>query len=264
MSEMENNNNTTATTEPEVEIQPTVDSVILEEMVKAGVLFGRSKSKTNPRMKKYIETIRNGIEVFDPSTVLESIEKAAAFLSETAKKSGSVLFVGTLPASQELVKNMAEKFSFPYVTRRWLGGTLTNYKTISQRLQYYINLKADQAAGRLEKYTKKERLMFDKDIQKMTELFGGLEKLSKMADVLVVVDAREHEIAVREAQRLNMPIIALINSNNDPENISYPIPCNSSSKLSVEWVLKKLEEAIQKGVEERKALGTSQQVTESK
>lgn len=240
--------------EQETEVQPSVDQALLEELVKAGVLFGRSKSKTNPRMKKYIEATRAGVEIFSPQATLESLDRAAAFLQEAAKSGKMILVAGVQPAAREAAQTMALKFGLPYVTERWLGGTLTNFKTISQRLHYYMNLKADQASGKLEKYTKKERLDFDKEIQRLTILFGGLEKLAKPADILLTIDVTEHHTAVREARRLGAAIVALINSNNDPENIDYPIPCNTAAKSSIEWVMKKLEDAIQTGLNERQAL----------
>lgn len=254
MADLENNHQTAAAAEQEAEPQaPSIDSLLLEEMAKTGVLFGRSKSRTDPRMKVYIEAVRNGVEIFDAAGVLKGIEQAADFLAVTAKNNGLILLVGTQPAAKAVIKSMAEKFEFPRVTERWLGGTLTNFQTLSQRINYYMNLKADQAAGKLEKYTKKERTQFDKEIKRLTTLFGGLEKLSKIPDALLIVDAREHETAVREAKRLRVPIVALLSSNNNPDGINYPIPCNSSARLSIEWILKKLEEGLEKGVKERPA-----------
>jgi small subunit ribosomal protein S2 len=140
------------------------------------------------------------------------------------------------------MKTWADKLDAPCVVERCLGGTITNFNTIFKRLQYYLKLKADRAAGKLEKYTKKERLQFDREIARMEKLFSGLEKLEKIPDALLVVDAalKNHHTAVREANRMKIPVIAIINSDNDPDQISYPIPGNTRARASVEWVLNKI------------------------
>jgi small subunit ribosomal protein S2 len=222
------------------------DTGVLEEMTKAGILYGRKKTKTHPRMKPYIYATRNTIEIFDLSHTLSELDKAIEFLKEVVKKSGLILIIGTQPAAKSLIKEFALKFSFPYVVDRWLGGTLTNFKTLSQRTAYYLKLKADQESGALEKYTKKERTMLDKEIKKLGVNFGGLEKLTRRPDAIILIDSNIHETAVREARRLNIPIIALINSDSDPEKITYPIPGNSNAKSSIEWMLKRMEESLLK------------------
>lgn len=229
----------------------TMDPILLEEMVKAGILYGRKKSKTHPKMKEYIFTTRNGIEILDLPKTMEALEKAAEFLKEIAKKDNLILIVGTKPAAQEVAENFAKKFDFPYVSKRWLGGTLTNFKTISKRLQYYLNLKADQASGKLEKYTKKEQVMFAKEIQRMDQFFIGLAKLTRLPDALVIVNANDHITAVREARRLGIPIVAIISTDTDPALVNYPIPANDNSKASIYWILSRLEGKIEEGMKER-------------
>lgn len=255
MSELDNNNQTVAEIESEIAegAGPVIDSAILEEMLKAGVLYGRSKSRTHPKMKKYIEMTRSGLEIFDPTQTLATLDKASDFLKDIAQKDGSILLVGTIPAAKELIKSLGDKFGLPYVTNRWLGGTLTNYKTLSQRLQHYMTLKADRETGRLEKYTKKERIKFDKEISRLTQLFGGLEKYARLPAVLLVVDSVEHSTAIREARRLKIPVIALTNSNANPGNIDYVIPCNNGARSAITWVLAHLEQAIEKGQAEKLA-----------
>ncbi|MEK7590082.1 MAG: 30S ribosomal protein S2 [Patescibacteria group bacterium] len=247
-------NNSTAVAEP------SLDLMILEEMTKVGVLYGRKKSKTHPRMKSFIFTTRNGVEIFDLPRVFAAIEKAQEFLRGIAKKGGLIMFVSTLPSSKELIASLGKKFGFPYVTERWLGGTLTNFKTLSDRTRYYMNLKADKETGKLAKYTKKEQTQFGKEIERLTVLFNGLETLNKLPDALIVVDAIEHETAVREAKRLKIPVVALINSDTNPETISYPIPGNSMAKSSVAWVLNKLEESISAGIKDKE---TAKEVKEA-
>lgn len=225
--------------------------MLLEEMAKAGILYGRKKSKTHPRMKGFIYATRNGIEILDLPKTMEALEKAGEFLKGTSKKDALILAVGTKPAAQELIENFGKKLSMPYVVKRWLGGTLTNFKTISKRIQYYMNLKADMASGKLEKYTKKEQVQFGKEIQRLDQFFSGLERLTRLPDALLVVNANDHITAVREARRLKIPMVAILSTDTDPEIVNYPIPANDNSKASIGWILGKLESKIEEGIKER-------------
>lgn len=229
------------------------DSVMLEEAGKAGVLYGRKKSKTHPRMRPYIYTTRNGMEIFDFSKIYQSLERACGALKEAVKRRELILVVGAKPAAQDLVKAFAEKFRLPAVTNRWLGGTLTNFKTISRRIQHYLTLKADRDTGKLAKYTKKERGKFDEEIKRLETLFGGLESLTEVPRMLIIVDPVEHDTAVREARRLAIPVIALMSSDGDPTVIAYPVPGNGNARSSIAWFLKRFEGAVEKGLAERAA-----------
>ncbi len=217
-------------------------------MAKAGVLYGHKKTKTHPRMKPYIGGRRNEIELLDPETSLVSIEKAAEFLKQKMKEGGLVLFVGTRPAAKDAILALANSFNAPYVTFRWLGGILTNFKVLRQRSSYYQDLKARQEKGELSKYTKKEQLDFAKEIGKMSRMFDGLELLTRLPDALFVVDIEEHETAVREARRLHIPIVAILDTNDDPRQVEYPILANDHAKSSVEWVIEALKKGISEGV----------------
>lgn len=225
--------------------QPSVEQGLLEEMTKAGVLYGRRKSKTNPRMLRYIFTTRNGMEILDIVQTIPLLERAEQFLSELVRTKKSILFVGTTPAAKDVVKSLAEKIGFPYVTERWLGGTLTNWKTIHERLEYYLKLKADRETGKLEKYTKKERVAFDKEIARLTHLFQGLETMTKLPDAVVAVGVTSHETTIREARRLKIPIVGVLSSDADPEVVDYVVPANDLSKSSVRWILDRFEKTIE-------------------
>jgi len=220
---------------------------ILEELVKAGVLYGRKKSKTHPKMKKHIFATRNGFEIIDIVQTLKMIELAEEFLKEKIRHGGSVMFVGTTPAAGELVKSLSSDLNYPYVVDRWLGGTLTNFKTLYQRIQYYIKLKSDRDLGRLEKYTKKERSKFDKEIERLNHLFGGLEKMTKLPEVLIVLGVSSHLIAIKEAKKMNIPVIGLVSSDADPNLVDFPIPANDRAKSSIAWILERLSNAIKEG-----------------
>lgn len=231
---------------PEVADAP-VDPKI-EEMAKTGMLLGRKRMRTNPKMREYVFTNRNGVEIFDLEKTVDAIEKAKAALKEVAKTGKPILVVGTEPAASSVVTAFAQKFNLPYVVERWLGGTLTNFESISTRLQYYMKMKADAAAGRLDKYTKKERVVIDKEIERLTKLFGGLERLSSLPAMLIVVGAKKHEIAIAEANIKKIPVIAIANSDANPDAITYVIPANDNSRASIELILAKLESAMAAGV----------------
>jgi len=233
------------TSTPLVDEKSFVDPAILEALVKAGVLYGSKKSKTHPRMQKYIFTTRNGIEIIDVVQTLDLLAKAEEFLKTVVAKGGSIVFVGTTPAAKGSVEALAKKFGYPYVTERWLGGTLTNFKTIHDRLQYYLKLKTDRETGRLEKYTKKERFQFDKEIERLTVLFGGLENFTRLPDALFVVGATSHDTALRETKRSKIPVVALMSSDADPDQVNYPIPGNDKARSSIVWVLNHIEKALE-------------------
>lgn len=215
---------------------------VLEEMSKAGILYGRKKMKTNPKMRPFILATRSGVEIFDLPQVVETVAKAQEFVRQIRDKKGKILFVSTQSATKDLVKALAEKMESPFVTERWLGGTFTNYAVLSQRIRHYTKLKNDRVTGRLEKYTKKERIQFDKEIARMDKFFSGIEKMDRLPDALFVVDTalKNHLTAVLEANKLNIPVVAIVNSDNNPSIIKYAVPGNTSARLSVEWLLAKI------------------------
>lgn len=229
------------------------NQALLEAMAKAGVWYGRRKSVTNPKMRPLIFSTRNGVEIFDLPQTWERIEAAAAFLKGIASEGGTILVVGTTPPAQEAARGMGEKFGFPTVTVRWLGGTLTNFKTLSARIDYYRKLRADREAGRLEKYTKKERSDFDKEIRRLETLFGGLEMLRELPRALLVLGASAHETALREAKRLKIPVVAIVNSDGDPTAVAHAIPANDRARASIQWVAAALAVALAEGREEAKS-----------
>ena len=218
---------------------------LIKEMANLGVIFGHKKSKTHPRMRPYIGLSRNEIEILDPQATLTSLAKAIEFMKEKIKSGGLIISVGTLPAMREAIKEFSVKFNLPYVTTRWLGGTLTNFKVIGQRLAYYQDLQAKKENGELGKYTKKEQLKFNEQIKKLSQVFDGLINLKRLPDAVFVVDIDEHDTAVREARRLNIPVIAVIDSDDDPELVDYPVFASDHTKSSIEWIMAKIKEGIE-------------------
>jgi small subunit ribosomal protein S2 len=225
-----------------------------KEMVEAGVFYGRKNSKTHPRMRQYILSTRNNIEIINLNKTAECLEAALGFLKEKIINGGTPLFVGTEPAAAG-IKDIAEEFNFPVVATRWLGGTLTNFQIISKRIEYLKKMRSELAAGVFEKYTKKERLLIEQELKRLTELLGGLENLTALPDVLIIIDPvlRMHMTAVREARRLRIPIIAMVNTDGNPELVDYPVPANTKARLSINWFLGKVRDIIK----EAKAAGST-------
>src|SRR6266481_1031439 len=223
-----------------------------EEMIEAGVFYGRRKSKTNPKMKGYVLANRGGLEIINLEKTLDGLTLAVSFLKEKVKAGGLVLFVGTQPAAQAPIQKLAEEFTMPFVVNRWLGGTITNFKVLSLRVQHLKKTRADLASGALlDKYTKKERLDMEKEVKRLEVLMGGLENLPHEPNVLVVVDPNVHMTAVREANRMKIPVIALANVDSDPDMIEYPVVGNNKSVKSIDWFLGKIIEAMKEGIAER-------------
>lgn len=227
--------------------QKPVNMPMLEEMMKAGLFIGRKNSRTHPRMKKFIFGTRSHSSVIDLEETVALLESAMEFVKSKVAAKGTVLFVGSTPAAKKTVEETAKRVQAPYVTERWLGGTLTNFKTLSKRVAYFKKLKSDRQAGRLDKYTKKERLDFDRKIAKMAIMFSGVEEMQALPDILLVIDVNSNMTAVREAKKLNIPVVGVLNTDTDPELVTHPIPANDRSKASIDWVLSQFEKAIEAG-----------------
>ena len=237
------------------QLEPVIQPIeIPKELVDVGLFYGRTKSKTNPKMRSYIIGNRNGVEIINVLKTLEGLEVASAFLKAKVQAGGVVLFVGTQPAAQDIVQTLALKLGMPYVVRRWPGGSLTNFKVISKRVEYFKKLKSDLASGALDKYTKKERGVMQHEIGRLSELMGGLEIMTRLPDALVVIDPKLHETAMREARRMKIPVVAFANVDADPDEIDYLVIGNNNARKSILWFLGKIEAAIEEGSAARAAL----------
>jgi small subunit ribosomal protein S2 len=221
------------------------------EMMDAGVFYGRKKSKTNPKMRQFILGNRGGIEIVNLQKTEELMDSASAFIKEKVRNNGLVMIVGTQPAAEASVLELAKKLSIPYVTTRWVGGAITNYKIISKRVDHMKQLRTDLASGALDKYTKKERLEMEREMHRLEELMGGLENLTREPEVLILIDPILHHTALREAITKKIPVVAFSNVDADPDDIDYIVPGNDKAKKSVEWFLGKVEAAINEGMKER-------------
>ena len=209
----------------------------LEDMLGAGVHFGHKTSKWNPKMEQYIFTVRNNVHIIDLEKTLKKLKKALEFIQKIKKEKGIIIFVGAKIAVKEITKQSAEECKMPFVTERWIGGTLTNFKVISKRLKYYRDLEKDQETGELKKYTKKEQHDFGVKLQRLNQQFGGIKNLIKLPDALLVIDTNKENLAVKEARMKGIPIIGLCDTNADPTLIDYPIPVNDDAISSLKLIL---------------------------
>ncbi len=233
------------TTTSGVQIDPALEERY-RAMVEAGVLYGRKKSSTHPKMKPNIMGDRNGIEIVNLMYTVEVMDRAVAFLKDIAARGGLVLFVATQPAAEE-ARDVAAEFNAPVVLRRWLGGLLTNFKILSTRIEYFKKLKEDWKNNAFEKYTKKERVVIEKEMNRMAEVMTGLEPLTRRPDALVIVDANVHRTAIREAKHQGIPVIAFVNTDTDPRGIAYPVLGNNKAKSSIHWFLDHAAAALREG-----------------
>jgi small subunit ribosomal protein S2 len=223
------------------------------ELTEAGVFYGRKKSKTNPKMREFILSSRGGIEIINLQKTGEGMDRAMGFVTEKIRNGGMPLFVGTSPAADAEILRIAKEFSFPFVVLRWVGGTLTNFKIISKRVEYLKKLRSDLASGVLDRYTKKERLEMEREVQRLEGLMGGLETMPREPDLLIVIDPNLHVTAMREAKTRRIPTVAFANIDADPDDIDYLVPGNDKARLSVSWFLGNIEQAIRKGIAARAA-----------
>lgn len=217
-------------------------------MFQAGVHFGYSRSNRHPKMKPFIFTNRNGTEIFDLEKVQKKLALAKEFLKALGKEKKTVLFVGTKKEAQEAIKKSAKELNMPYVRERWLGGTLTNFKEIKNRIDYLNDLLQKRDSGELEKYTKKERLQIEKKIIKLEKYLEGLQQCKNLPAALIAVDSNYEEVARRETRTMNIPLIAIMNSDCNPKDADYPIPANDSSIASINYLLSELVKAYSEGL----------------
>lgn len=215
-----------------------------EEMAEAGVNFGHKISKLHPKMKPFVVGIKSTVHVFDLEKTVEGLEKALGFISKLISEGKSIVFVGTKPQLKSLIQSSAEECEVSYVTERWLGGTFTNFETIRKRVDYFKDLEKKKAAGELEKYTKKERLNFDREIASLKVKFEGIRNMEKLPDAVFIFGLDKEDTCRREAKRKGIKIVALCDTNIDPTGIDYPIPANDDAISAVKYVIDKIKQAI--------------------
>lgn len=221
--------------------------VTMKELLEAGVHFGHQTRRWNPKMKPFIYHERNGIYIIDLHATLRLVERSYEFVKEVAADGGRVLFVGTKRQGQESIQEAAEKCGMPYVVNRWLGGMLTNWQTISQRIDHLAELENAEERGEWARLTKKEALSLARERDKLEHSLGGIRNMGELPDVVFIVDAKREETAVAEAAKLGIPIVAVIDTNCDPEPIDYPIPGNDDAIRAIRLFATLISGAVQEG-----------------
>ena len=220
-----------------------------ESMIESGVHFGHQTKRWNPKFGPYLYKQVHGISIINLERTRECLEKAAAFLTEQVKNGAKILLVGTKPQAQELVRELGEAVDMPFCSNRWLGGCLTNFETVKTSLAKYQRFLDMEESGELNKLPKKESSAIRREMVRMHRSFEGIRHLEKRPDVLFVVDANHESIALREARRLQIPTIGVVDTNSDPTILDYPIPANDDSVKSLRVIFEVLQEAISQGIE---------------
>ena len=221
--------------------------VSMRELLEAGVHFGHQTRRWNPKMRRYIFTERGGIYIIDLQQTLSLVEEAAAFVRNVAERGGSVLFVGTKKQGQDAVEEEATRVGMPYVNHRWLGGLLTNWRTISERLERMHELRRLRDEGQLELLPPKERITMMNELEKLETNLGGVTDMKRVPDAIFVVDLRKEQLAIREARRLGLPVVALVDTNCDPDDADYVIPGNDDAIRSCSLIVRVIANAIEAG-----------------
>jgi small subunit ribosomal protein S2 len=222
--------------------------VTMKQLLDSGVHFGHQTRRWNPKMKRYIFTERNGIYIIDLQQTLSYIDRAFEFVRETVAHGGSILFVGTKKQAQEAIANEALRVGMPFVNQRWLGGMLTNFSTVHKRLQRLKELEAMEQTGGFQGLTKKEILMLTREKDKLERTLGGIRDMAKVPSAVWIVDTKKEHIAVGEARKLNIPVVAILDTNCDPDEVDYPIPGNDDAIRSAALLTKVIAEAAASGL----------------
>ncbi|MCM3887212.1 30S ribosomal protein S2 [Frankia sp. R82] len=222
--------------------------VTMKQLLESGVHFGHQTKRWNPKMKRYIFTERNGIYIIDLQQTLSYIDRAYDFVKETVAHGGTVLFIGTKKQAQEAIEEQAARVGMPYVKERWLGGMLTNFSTVYKRLQRLKELEEIEVTGGTEVRTKKEQLVLTREKAKLERTLGGIRDMSRVPSAVWVVDTKKEHIAVGEARKLGIPVVAILDTNCDPDEVDYPIPGNDDAIRSAALLTRVVADAVADGL----------------
>ena len=235
--------------------------ISMKQLLEAGVHFGHQTRRWNPKMKEYIFTERNGIYIIDLQKTVKKAEEAYNFVRSVAEAGDSILFVGTKKQAQESIEQEAKRCEMFYVNQRWLGGTLTNFKTVKQTIKHLKEMEQTIADGGLEKMSKKEALDFTREIEKLNKSIGGIKEMTSLPDALFIVDVGYHKIAIAEANKLGIPVVGVVDTNCSPEGIDYVIPGNDDSSKAVAIYASGIADAVLAGKADR-ATGAEEEPAE--
>jgi small subunit ribosomal protein S2 len=234
------------------------ENVSIKRLLEAGAHFGHQTSRWNPRMKKYIFTKRNGIHIIDLEKTADMLEKACSFVRQVVEEGGTILFVGTKKQAQAAIEEEAKRCGMFYVNQRWLGGVLTNFVTIQSRIDYLVRLEDQRERGEFKRLPKKEAQKHEDQITRLNRLVGGFKEMTQHPSAMFIVDPTKERIALAEARRVGIPVVAMVDSNCDPEEIDYPVPSNDDAIRAIKLVSGHIADAVLEG----KAALTSMMETE--
>ena len=234
--------------------------ISMKQLLETGVHFGHRTRRWNPRMARYIYTERNGVHIIDLQQTVKAMNRAYEYVRDTVAQGNQVLFVGTKRQAQETIAQEAERCGMPYVTQRWLGGTLTNWRTIRARFDYLKELEARREAGEFDLLTKKEALILSREIEKLTLRLGGLRHMERLPGAVFIIDISVETTAVKEADRVGIPIIAVVDTNCDPTLIDYVIPGNDDAIRAIRLMAGKIADAALEGTALRKEMAPEEEL----
>lgn len=229
--------------------------VPMKTLLETGVHFGHRTKRWNPKMKPFIFTERNGVHIIDLQQTIVALDDAAAKIRDTVAKGGTVMFVGTKRQAQDPITTQAQRAGQPYIIERFMGGTLTNFKTMKSRLDHMADLEAAKERGEHDRLTKKEALLKTREIERLNKRMGGIKNLRKLPDVLFIVDVSREGNAVKEANSLNIPVIAMVDTNCDPTGVDYVIPSNDDAIRAIKVIVEAMSNAALEGLALRKGTG---------
>lgn len=222
-------------------------TVSLEDLLNSGAHFGHQTKRWNPKMGEYLYGSDNGVHIFDLTKTKPMLEEALEFLSKSVKEGKTVLLLGTKKQIKDKVAEVGEALGIPYVNERWLGGTISNFSQMQKSLKKMEEMAANLTSGFYNKYTKKERLLIDREITRLERFFGGIKNLKGVPDILFVIDTKRESGAVYEANTKKVAVVGIVDSNSDPDMIDYPIPMNDDASKALEYILDLFKEAIEEG-----------------
>lgn len=225
----------------------STQNTIIEKMFEAGVHYGYSKSRRHPSTSQYVFATKNGVDIINIEKSHELLEKALEEVKKMASSGKTILFVGTKPEARQQITELALSLGMPYVSERWVGGSLTNFPEIKKRITKLLDLRDQKEKGGLDKYTKKERLLIDREMADMTKNFQGLTGVNKTPDAVFVIDPKKEHIAVTEARKMDLPIIGLLNTDCDLKKVDFPIVGNDASVSSVSFIISEIKNAYVSG-----------------
>jgi small subunit ribosomal protein S2 len=223
------------------------DTANIKELLEAGAHFGHQTSRWHPAMKKYIFTKRNGIHIIDLEQTATMLTKACDFVRQVVSEGGNILFVGTKKQAQEAIEQEAQRCGMFYVNQRWLGGILTNFATIQARIDYLVRLEDQQTRGDFERLPKKETLKLEEEISRLNRQMGGFKEMTSLPQALFIVDPTKERIALAEAKRVGIPVVAIVDTNCNPDEIDYPIPANDDAIRAIKLICSKIADAVIEG-----------------